>query len=218
MRNIEGLHAVNFVTMISVVLLAVTVHEVCHGAVALRLGDDTAYLAGRLTLNPVAHIDFFGSILLPLLLYFGSQGAVTFAWAKPVPVNPTRFRRDVTMRTGMSIVAAAGPLSNIALASLFAVVYRICLAMSNPYATTLSYIALLAVVVNLNLALFNFIPIPPLDGSKVLFHFISPSAANTLLKLEPYGFFIILILFYTTSLPRFLRVLTDIATALMVGL
>src|SRR3990167_368657 len=164
--------------MISIVLLAVTVHEACHGLAAFRLGDDTAYLSGRLTLNPVAHIDLFGSLVLPLALYFLSNGAFTFAWAKPVPVNPLRFRRDISMRTGMAAVAPPGPLSNILLAVLFAVLYRVGSVADNPYSQTLAYLAILAVSINLYLAFFNFIPIPPLDGSKVMLHFLSPNAAH----------------------------------------
>lgn len=204
-------------TMITVVLLAVTVHEFCHGFAAQKLGDDTAYLAGRLTLNPIAHMELFGSLLLPLLLYMGSNGHVTFAWAKPVPVNPQRFRRDISMRSGMSIVAAAGPLSNILLAAGFAGVFRSCLAAQDPYADTLAQISLQAVVINLYLAFFNFIPIPPLDGSKVLLHFMSPTAAYRLLRLEPYGFFIILLLFYVTPLGKIVSVITAAAVTLLLG-
>lgn len=205
--------------MIAVVLLAVTVHEVCHGLAALRLGDDTAYLAGRLTLNPMAHVDLFGSILLPLLLYVGSNGAVTFAWAKPVPVNPQRFRRDITMRSGMSLVAAAGPVSNILLAVLFAAVFRAAQLSPNDYTHTAAQLAAQAVAINLYLAFFNFVPVPPLDGSKVLLHFLSPAAAGRLLRLEPYGFFIILFLFYAVPGVRdLISVMTMAALTLLLGI
>lgn len=204
--------------MITMVLLAVTVHEVCHGWAALRLGDDTAYHAGRLTLNPVAHIDMFGSLLLPFLLYVGTHGAFTFAWAKPVPVNPQRFRRDVTMRTGMSLVAAAGPLSNVLLAVLFAVIFRAGHAADSPYSTAIVRLTAEAAAINLYLAFFNFIPIPPLDGSKVMLHFLRPNAAYALLRLEPYGFFIILFLFYATPLGGLVSRLTYAAVALLLGI
>lgn len=187
----------------------------------MRLGDDTAYLAGRLTLNPLAHLELFGSVLLPLMLLIGTQhsptGPIYFAWAKPVPVNPTRFRRDITMRTGMSIVAAAGPMSNILLALLFAVIYRISLAVPNPYLITLASLASVVVVTNLYLAFFNFIPIPPLDGSKALLHFMSPNTAHAFLRLEPYGFFIILLLFYLTPVGSIVGILTAGARAFLLG-
>lgn len=214
----ESLEAIKSVTMLAVVLLAVTVHEVAHGYAALKLGDDTAYHAGRLTLNPIAHLDIFGSILLPLLLYIGTKGAFTFAWAKPVPVNPIRFRRNVTMRGGMSLVAAAGPLSNFALAILFALVFRVIFGVGHPMMSTLGMVAALAVMINLSLAFFNLVPIPPLDGSKVLLHFLSPNAAGRLLSLEPYGFVIILLLLNLTPFGDVLGQLTGIAMAFLLGL
>lgn len=200
LKTIETFQPLQFVTLVVTVLLAVTVHEVCHGLAAFRLGDDTASLAGRLTLNPLAHMELFGSVLLPLMLYIVSNGSFTFAWAKPVPVNPVRFRRDISMRSGMSIVAAAGPLANILLGGLFAFVFRTSVSLQNPYAGTAALIAMQAVAVNLYLAIFNFIPIPPLDGSKVLLPFLSPSASHALLRMEPYGFFIIFGLLYLTPL------------------
>lgn len=208
---------VQFVTIVVVVLLAVTVHEVCHGLAAWRLGDDTAYHAGRLTLNPIAHIDLFGSLILPLLLYVGTQGHATFAYAKPVPVNPQAFRRDITMRSGMSIVAAAGPVSNILLAVLFAILYHVGYQIQSPYAHTFAALSKLAVIVNLNLAFFNFVPIPPLDGSKVLLPFLSNKAATLMFKLEAYGFFLILFLFYFTPLKEILMVMTSVALAVLLG-
>lgn len=148
--------------ILPVSILSLSVHEWAHAWSAFRLGDDTAAREGRLTLNPMSHIDVLGTIILPVLGF-------PLGWAKPVPVNPLRFRRDVTMKAGMMITAVAGPLSNalIAIVStvLLGLVYRFHLesAASGAYATLLR----LAIMLNVGLCLFNLIPIPPLDGSRV---------------------------------------------------
>jgi len=145
-------------------LLSLTVHEWAHAWSAYRLGDDTAAMQGRLTLNPIAHIDLIGTLLLPLL-------GIPFGWAKPVPVSPTRFRRGVKMSTGMVITAAAGPLANIVLAFLAAVAFGLMMRFS-PETTTqtmgLSSLLIMLILINVSLAIFNLIPIPPLDGSRVV--------------------------------------------------
>jgi Zn-dependent protease len=146
-------------------LLSLAVHEWGHAWSAYRLGDDTAAMQGRLTLNPIAHIDLIGSFVLPLL-------GIPFGWAKPVPVNPARFRRSVHMSTGMIITAAAGPFMNIMLAVLGAAALGLLARFSPASLTggTLSLYALLSSLISLNvtLALFNLIPVPPLDGSRVV--------------------------------------------------
>jgi Zn-dependent protease len=146
-------------------LLSLTVHEFAHAYSAFLLGDDTAARDGRLTLNPIVHMDPIGTLLLPLL-------GVPFGWAKPVPVNPARFRRDVTMRTGMIITAAAGPLSNLLLAILSGVALGLLLRFGvihwSVVGAGVAPLLMIAIEMNLALCLFNFLPIPPLDGSRVV--------------------------------------------------
>jgi Zn-dependent protease len=145
-------------------LLSLTVHEWAHAWSAHRLGDDTAKMQGRLTLNPIAHIDPIGTLILPLLL-------IPFGWAKPVPVNPTRFRRGVNMSRGMMITAAAGPISNLVLAVLSAVGLGLVRRFGGASAADgigLSGLLFMMIVINVSLAIFNLLPIPPLDGSRVV--------------------------------------------------
>ncbi|HSM93133.1 MAG TPA: site-2 protease family protein [Anaeromyxobacteraceae bacterium] len=146
-------------------ILSLSVHEFAHAWSANKLGDDTAERQGRLTLNPLAHIDPFGTILLPLILVLSHVPA--FGWARPVPIDPTRFRRGVSMGKGMALTASAGPLSNLALALLGTLalggIYRLGLG-DGGAGDLLRMIILLNVV----LALFNLIPVPPLDGSRVV--------------------------------------------------
>jgi Zn-dependent protease len=151
--------------LIVIIIFSAIIHEVMHGVAADRLGDPTARYAGRLTLNPIPHIDLFGSILLPLILVL-TNSPFFFAWAKPVPYNPYNLKPG---RFSEAIVAGAGPASNAVIALLFALVVRINLI------PTLSDIFFLIVVVNVMLCIFNLIPIPPLDGSKVLEAFLPRS-------------------------------------------
>ncbi len=174
--------------MAVVLLFSVIVHEVAHGYVALLNGDPTARMLGRITLNPVPHIDPIGTILLPLLLLISHAGII-FGWAKPVPVNPLNYRN---YRRGEFAVSAAGPVSNLALAAVFSVVLR--LGLANPGLMQLAYFG---VSINIFLALFNLIPIPPLDGSHILALFLPRDLARLYDYLQPVGFVLILLLFYT---------------------
>ncbi len=151
-----------------VLVLSLTVHEFCHAWAAWRLGDDTAARAGRLTLNPLPHVDVLGTIILPLM-------NAPIGWAKPVPVNPARFRRDVKMSTGDTLVSLAGPASNLALGLVAAIVFGV-VARFSPETVrggTPAYELLVRfMLVNAGLAIFNVLPVPPLDGSHVAGHLV----------------------------------------------
>jgi len=144
-------------------ILSLTVHEWAHAASAYYLGDDTAQRDGRLTLDPTVHIDPLGTLLLPML-------GIPFGWARPVPVNPARFRRDVPMRRGMMLTAAAGPFSNLVLAVICTIVYGLWKRFGGDGALNGAASGLLhtSIVMNMALALFNMLPFPPLDGSRVV--------------------------------------------------
>lgn len=185
------------------ILIAITFHEVSHGLVANKLGDPTAKMLGRLTLNPIAHIDLFGTILLPFILIVATHGQFVFGYAKPVPINPMNFRNP---KRDMAISAAAGPITNLLLALLSFLVLRgilvpvATLVPSTFVETVLRPLALIftsSIVINVVLAVFNMIPIPPLDGGRVLTGFLPHRQAASFSKIEPYGFVIVIILIYT---------------------
>lgn len=169
--------------------MSVVVHEVAHGYAALWLGDSTAKYEGRLTINPLKHLDPFGSIILPLLLFLTNAGFIV-GWAKPVPFNPYNLRNA---RWGEALVAVAGPLSNIILALIFGLFLRLALAAGLVLSTPILKIISIIVIINLVLAIFNLVPIPPLDGSKILFSILPRQALKYRGFLERYGFFIVII-------------------------
>jgi len=205
-----GLHLPSLLegAIIAVVLLfSVIVHEVAHGYVALLNGDPTAKMLGRITLNPVPHIDPVGTIFLPLVLYIANLPII--GMAKPVPVNPLNFRN---YRWGEFAVSAAGPVSNLVLATLFALVLRF--GIQNPGLVKLAQVG---VSLNILLALFNLIPIPPLDGSHILAILLPRELARLYAYLQPVGFFIILILFYTGVMSAILLPLYRRIVLLLLG-
>jgi Zn-dependent protease len=171
-----------------VLVFSIVVHEVAHGYAAYRLGDPTAKYSNRLTLNPLAHVDLFGSIILPLILLF-SPSPVLLGWAKPVPFNPAYFRN---FRRGIMIVGAAGPIANFALA-LMSLVLMIGVSFIDGFPLADLIFRLLRSFFNTNIALgiFNLVPIPPLDGSRILYGLLPERWRQPYMSLEPYGIFIV---------------------------
>ena len=170
-------------------LFSIILHEIAHGLVAKRLGDDTATKAGRLTLNPIPHIDPLGSVILPLILVLsGSQ--YVFGWAKPVPV---RFGNLRNPKRDMMAVAVAGPATNLILAVICTYLARLFADMG---IEPLKLMAIVGLQINVVLAVFNMLPIPPLDGSRVLFGLLPLPAARILSRVEPYGMLIVIALLY----------------------
>jgi Zn-dependent protease len=182
---------------IAIVLIALTIHEAAHAWSADKLGDPTARLLGRVSLNPVVHIDPIGTILLPLLAAF--SGLPIIGWAKPVPVNTSRFKDP---RRDFMIVAAAGPISNLLQAIVAAVLLQV-LVPGGAVAlggTGLADILFSAISINVFLAVFNLIPVPPLDGGNVLAGLLPPSAARIFDGMRPFGFIILYALMFTGAL------------------
>lgn len=179
-----------FALSIIILLFSVIIHEVMHGVVALKFGDTTAQRAGRLTLNPIPHIDLFGTILLPALLIF-TGSPILFGWAKPVPINPLNFSN---LRKGEFLVSAAGILANFSLAILAAIIFHILNALPQTFPALLGSLLHFTIIINLVLGTFNLFPIPPLDGSKILLSQLPLNLARSYQKIEPYGFIILLIL------------------------
>lgn len=189
-------------------LFALTVHELAHGYVAYQLGDPTAKNQGRLTLNPLKHLDPLGVIAFIIM---------KIGWAKPVPVNPNYFKNP---QQGMLLVALAGPGSNVVLAiasaflaKFFVLFDMIPLFILQPLVSML----VASVWINIMLAVFNCLPIPPLDGSKVLMGLLPPSALRSYMKLEPFGFILLLILFYTGIIPQLIMPIINFSNNLLLG-
>lgn len=172
------------------VLFSITVHEAAHGYAARYFGDYTATMLGRVTLNPIKHIDPIGTILMPLLLYFSTSGAFLFGYAKPVPVNFSHLRRP---KRDMIWVALAGPASNFVQAIAWALLLVVLVA-TNVEERFFMEMARAGVLVNLVMWAFNLFPLPPLDGGRILVGLLPTKAAITFSRIEPYGFFIVLAL------------------------
>jgi Zn-dependent protease len=181
------------------VVFAITVHEVAHGWIAKKYGDNTADSQGRLTLNPIKHIDLLGTIIIPGLLLITGTGFI-FGWAKPVPVDPRNFKNP---RADMAVVALAGPVSNLLMAIFWALIARVGMTIGSDAAMVaepLIYTGIAGISINLVLALVNLLPIPPLDGSRILSGLLPNYWAWQYNKLERFGFIILLILLSTNIL------------------
>jgi Zn-dependent protease len=181
-----------FIINIAVLLFSVSVHESAHGWMAEKFGDPTARLQGRITLNPIKHIDLFGSIIVPVALAL--LKAPVFGWAKPVRVDPYQLRNR---RKAWMYVAAAGPISNLILASISAIVFVFLRRLHIAVPELLLQVLFLLVIINVILAIFNLMPIPPLDGSKILESTLRGEALRTFEKIQPYGMIIFILIIYT---------------------
>jgi len=185
------------------VLFAITLHEVAHGWAARALGDSTAAMMGRLSLNPLKHIDPVGTVLVPLIFVL-MPGNFVFGWARPVPVSWRNLRNP---RRDMALVAAAGPLSNLAMALAWGLVMKLALAQGAQEGLWLGVrmMAIAGITVNLVLMALNLLPVPPLDGGRVLAGVLSPTWSAKLDRIEPYGLLIIVVLLVTGLLGPLLR-------------
>lgn len=186
----------SLIVIIPVVLISLTIHELAHGLVADKFGDPTPRITGRLTLNPIKHLDPIGAILLAL---------VGFGWAKPVQVNPYNFKKRSNLRKQMMYVALAGPVSNILLAIVTAFVYIHLSYGNGGFGETASTFFSYLIMINVFLASFNLLPIPPLDGSKILGAFLSNSAYQKYMLIEDKGFLILMLLVVTNATQYIVR-------------
>ncbi|MBE0624477.1 MAG: site-2 protease family protein [Burkholderiales bacterium] len=185
------------------VIFAITLHEAAHGYVARHFGDNTAYVLGRVSLNPLRHIDLVGTVLVPLLILVTSSGGLLFGWAKPVPVDFSGLRHP---KRDMLWVAAAGPLANLFMAVLWALIMKFALvAPQTAFTLPLSLMAKAGITVNLVLMLLNLLPILPLDGGRIAVSLLPNRLAYSFSRLEPYGFPILLLLLFTNLLGAILN-------------
>jgi len=189
------------VIMAPPLIFAIVLHEVAHGWIADKLGDHTARERGRLTINPISHIDIFGTIIMPVLLFITTHGRFVFGYAKPVPINPYNFKDP---KKGMALSSLAGPGINIIMAVTFSLFLHIILPVAEKvmppsvwewFALPLVLMLGYGVLINVGLALLNLIPIPPLDGSRIVYWLLPDSLASAYYRLERFGMLIVLLLF-----------------------
>ena len=214
------LHLVQIIAIYALpVIFAITLHEAAHGYVARHFGDMTAYLEGRVSLNPLRHIDPFGTVALPLILLaltklFG--GGIIFGWAKPVPVNFANLRHP---KRDMLWVAAAGPLSNLVMAFIWALVLKLGLSMPGSYfALPLALMGAAGVFFNIIIMVLNLVPLPPLDGGRILVSLLPHRLAWRVARIEPYGFLILIVLLLTGVLGAMLWPAIGVLMAAVAGL
>lgn len=209
--------ATNAIFYIAILIMSIVIHEVSHGFMAEYFGDDTARNADRLTLNPLKHLDMFGSILLPVVLVL-SHSPFLFGWAKPVPYNPNNLS---DRKWGTMAVASAGVLANFFIAIIFGIIIRFLPSLFNDpvLLSNLYKITSIIVIVNLALGIFNLVPIPPLDGSKILFSFLPERAFNFILAYEQYSLIILLvfIVFFSDYLAPVLGFLFHLVTGIVLS-
>ncbi len=195
-----------FIVTIVILIMSVVVHELSHGYVAELLGDPTPRLQGRLTINPLKHLELFGSFIVPVLT---SMAGFTFGWAKPVEWNPYNVKNR---RWGELLISIAGPISNLLIAIVFGLLIRFA---GDSLSTSFLQISAYVVMINIVLAIFNLIPIPPLDGSKVLFSFLPPNMIQVREIMERYSIFLFLIVIF--FLWRFVEPIIPLIFQLIVG-
>jgi Zn-dependent protease len=205
------------ITSYVVLLFSLSFHEAAHAWMARRLGDHTAEHEGRVSLNPLVHIDPIGTVLMPLVQFF-ANGLPVLAWAKPTPYTPANFAKDTSLRRGHVLVAGAGPLSNLLLAVIFTVLLVVTSQtglLGDSMTTTFTILAL-GVQMNVALAVFNLVPVPPLDGSKVASFGLPPSLAQAYDRVaQPYGQWILLGLVFSGALSYVLSPILDVVMLLL---
>jgi Zn-dependent protease len=195
------------------VLFAITLHEAAHGYVARHFGDMTAHAQGRISLNPLRHIDLVGTLLVPIAILFVSGGGFLFGWAKPVPVNYSALKKP---RPHMAWVAAAGPAANLAMALVWAAALKIAVLLpAGQVSEFLELVSQAGILVNLIFMFLNLLPIPPLDGGRILTSLLPSRAAWRFAKIEPWGLPILLLLLFTNVLNGVLGPLVDVSGALI---